>query len=106
MTQTGNVEIVFKPCGKVLCGTVARVMANVAMSGSGMSSAPPPEIGKAIVTDVEPAGPGAWKGKLFDRESGKTYDCLLTPEGGTMTVRAYWLLPLFGKSLIWTRARQ
>ena len=51
-----------------------------------------------------PDGPGQWKGRIFDRESGKTYDCLLKPAGATMTVRAYVLLPLFGKTLTWTRA--
>jgi uncharacterized protein (DUF2147 family) len=104
VTQTGNVEIIFGPCGSALCGTVARVRANRSMSGSGTSSAPPPEIGRAIVTDLAPDGTGQWKGKIFDRESGKTYDCLLMPAGDTMTVRAYVVLPLFGKSQVWRRA--
>jgi uncharacterized protein (DUF2147 family) len=103
VTQTGNVEIVFAPCGSALCGSVTRVMANNSMTGSGTSAAPPPEIGQQIVTGVVPAGPDQWKGKLFDRESGKTYDCLLKPAGATMTLRAYILLPLFGKTLTWTR---
>ena len=102
---TGNVEIVFAPCGPGLCGTVARVMANHSMEGPGASKAAAPKIGMMIVTDLHTNGPGHWKGKLFDRERGKTYDCLLTPTGATMTVRAYVGLPAFGKSLIWTRAR-
>lgn len=100
---TGNVEIVFAPCGPAMCGSVARVMANRSMAGAGASAAAPAQIGMKIITALHPAGAGKWKGKLFDRERGKTYDCLVEPMGATMSVRPYVVLPVFGKTLTWTR---
>jgi uncharacterized protein (DUF2147 family) len=50
-----------------------------------------------------PSGAGQWTGKLYNRKDGRTYDCVLTPAGRTMEVRAYVFFPIFGKSQVWTR---
>jgi uncharacterized protein (DUF2147 family) len=104
ISQSGNVEIQIAPCGSALCGTVVRVMANRSMESLAASKAPPARIGLRIISGLAPAGDGQWSGKLFDRENGNTYDCLIAAQGRTMTVRAYIGLPLFGKSQTWTRA--
>jgi uncharacterized protein (DUF2147 family) len=105
IAQSGNVEVEIGPCGRLLCGTVVRVMANNSMESLAVSKAPPARIGLKIMSDLAPAGDGQWSGKLFDRENGNTYDCLVTPQGRTMTVRAFIWLPLFGKTQTWTRAQ-
>jgi len=101
VTQSGNVSIRFAPCGAALCGDVVRVMANHSMHDSRVQLAAPPRIGARIVSDLRPAG-DAWQGHIFNRENGRTYDCLVRPMGGgRLEVRAYVLLPLFGQTQVW-----
>ena len=62
-------------------------------------------LGLKILSDFSPAGEGEWQGEIYNRENGKTYSCKLSLEGtDQLAVRAYALLPLFGKTLIWRRA--
>jgi uncharacterized protein (DUF2147 family) len=104
ISQSGNVEVEIAPCGGALCGTVVRVMANRSMDGPGASTAPPARVGLRIISGLTPSGDGRWTGTTFDRESGRTYDVVITPLGRTMIFRPYVLTPLFGKSQTWTRA--
>ena len=104
IAQSGNVEVQFAPCGPTICGAVVRVMANHSMESLAASKAPPARIGLRILSDLTPSGPGEWSGRLFDRENGHTYDCVVTPHGRTLTIRAFILLPIFGKTQTWTRA--
>lgn len=104
VSQTGNVEVQIAPCGGALCGVVVKVMGNRSMETGGMSAGPPPKVGLLLMHDLRPSGDGQWTGKLFNRDNGRTYDCVVTPHGQTLNVRAYVLLPLFGKDLVWTRA--
>jgi uncharacterized protein (DUF2147 family) len=104
VSQTGNVVVEVGPCGPALCGAVVRVMGNVSMSTSGASAAPPARVGQQLMTGFRPSGAGQWTGKLFNRENGQTYDCVITPHGRTMTLRAYVLIPWFGRDIVWMRA--
>ena len=105
VSQTGNVVVAMAACGPALCGAVVRVMGNVSMEAGGhMSSAPPARIGERLMTGFTPSGAGQWTGKLFNRENGHTYDCVITPHGRTMTLRPYIVLPWFGRDVVWTRA--
>lgn len=104
ISQTGNVEVQIAPCGRALCGAVVRVMANRSMEALAKPAAAPAKVGQKLMSGLVPSGDGRWTGTIFDRENGKTYDCVITPQGRTMTVRAYVLTPLFGKSQTWTRA--
>jgi len=104
ITASGNLEVAIAPCGPALCGAVTRVLANRSMEALAKSPAPPARIGLRIITRLKPGGDGAWTGAIFDRENGKTYDCVVTPHGRTLTVRPYIWLPLFGKTQTWTRA--
>jgi uncharacterized protein (DUF2147 family) len=105
VSQTGNVEVQIARCGPALCGVVVKVMANRSMEAAGaMSAAPPPKVGQLLMRDFKPSSDGQWTGKLFNRENGRTYDCVITPHGQTLSVRPYVLLPLFGKDLVWSRA--
>ena len=103
VSQSGNVEVQIGACGQALCGRVVRVMANHSMGGPGESAAPPAQVGQVLMSDFAPSGEGQWTGHLFNREDGRTYDCVITPAGRTMDVRAYVFLPIFGKSQTWTR---
>jgi uncharacterized protein (DUF2147 family) len=107
LTASGNLEIEIAPCGKALCGTVVRVVANNSMvaPGSSMKTADgQPALGKAIMTDFTPAGDGEWEGHIYNRENGETYACvmsLVAPD--QLKVRPYKVMHLFGQTQIWQR---
>ncbi len=107
LTESGNLEIAVAPCGERLCGLVARVIANRSMSRSGEDMKPVDGeslLQMKILSDFVVADDGSWKGKIYNRENGKTYDCIMrgvSPD--KLEIRAYKFLPIFGKTQIWTR---
>ncbi len=64
-----------------------------------------PIIGLPLVSGFHYAGDGEWDGGIiYDPENGTTYRCTitLTPDG-TLRVRGYVGIPLFGRTTVWTR---
>lgn len=118
LTASGNLEVRIESCGAALCGKVARVIANQSMSRPGEAmdaAARPAHEGMAILSDFLPSAAETaedgrrlateWRGRIFNRENGKTYDCLMSvaPGNGALTLRPYVVLPLFGKTQSWQR---
>jgi uncharacterized protein (DUF2147 family) len=106
LTESGNLEVDIAPCGKALCGTVTRVVANNSMAepGKAMAGDPQAALGLKILSDFVPAEDGAWTGQIFNRENGKTYDCIMSLEApDQLKLRAYVGSPLIGKTQIWRR---
>ena len=103
VTASGNVEVTIGPCGEALCGGVTRVFSNNAMESGGRSKAPPAKVGLRIVSGLRPDS-DAWKGRIYDRENGRTYDCRIALQGAdALVVRPFIVLPAFGKTQIWRR---
>ena len=101
ITASRNLEVQIAPCGQALCGVVVRVLANHAMA-AGQSQTAPAKVGLRLITNLRPLKANTWKGQLFNRENGKTYDCLVEPQSdGTLKIRAYVGLPVMGKDQIW-----
>jgi uncharacterized protein (DUF2147 family) len=111
LTQTGNVEVEIAPCGDALCGTIVKVLANRSMSGPGAMKAKDDRdpLGMRILIDLvatERQGGVAteWEGHVYNRETAKTYDAVVTLESpDRLVVRGYVGIPLFGKTQTWTR---
>lgn len=117
LTASGNLEVRVAPCGTALCGTVARVIANRSMSRPGEPMAAdvlPAQEGLRLLSDFTPSAHTAtpeggtvvteWRGRIFNRENGKTYDCLMSLDpAGLLQLRAYVVLPLFGRTQAWQR---
>jgi len=106
LTQSGNLEVELAPCGAALCGTVVKVIANRSMADPGKTVADPaPILGVKIMHDFAGTGPGGeLQGRIFNRENGKTYDCLISLQSvDELRVRAYVGIPLFGQTQIWRR---
>ena len=66
-----------------------------------------PIVGLPLLAGFKPeAGrPGHWAGgTIYDPESGKTYNGTITlqPDGG-LSVRGYVGMPMFGRTVVWTR---
>lgn len=120
LTASGNLEVRVEPCGAALCGKVARVVANQSMSRPGEAMAAdtqPAQAGMAILSDFMPSADEAapdgkrvtteWRGRIFNRENGKTYDCLMSVgPAGELKLHAYVGLPLFGKAQAWQRVTE
>ncbi len=107
VTQSGNLEIKIAPCAQALCGTVIRVIANNSMSAPGATMTPTDTrspLGMKILTDFVATGESEWKGRIYNRENGETYDCLMTLAApDQLKIRAYKGLPIFGKTQLWKR---
>ena len=61
--------------------------------------------GLVMMGGLKPAGKNEWRGGwLYDPASGRTYsgNAKLRPDG-TLQLRGFVLLPLFGESQLWTR---
>jgi len=104
LTQSGNLEIEIAPCGRALCGTAVRVLANNSMSNPGSSMGDRPGLGLKILQDFMPSGGGTWKGHIYNRENGETYACVmevLAPD--QLKVRPYKVIHLFGQTQVWHR---
>ena len=70
-----------EPCGPALCGTIVKVLANRSMDGGAAPmAANTPGVGLKILTGFQRQGDGAWTGRLYNRENGKTYDSRISLE--------------------------
>lgn len=112
LTQSGNLEVAIAPCGKALCGTVVKVLFDRAMAGPGADGAGVPvtpgaatrsPLGMTILSEFKPAGNAEWKGRVFNRSNGETYDCIMSMAvGGELKLHGYKVLRLFGQTQTWT----
>ena len=104
LSANGNVEVAIAPCGPALCGTIIKVLANHAMDPGSAPMPPRPGLGLKIMTDFRRQGTDRWVGHLYNRENGKTYDCVLSMAApDQLRLRAYVIAPLIGKTQIWRR---
>jgi uncharacterized protein (DUF2147 family) len=103
LSASGNVEVTIQPCGAALCGDVTRVFANNSMERLGAAKVAPARVGLRILSGLRLDG-DAWRGRIYDREQGRTYDCRIALGGpDTLAVRGYIALPVFGRTQTWRR---
>jgi uncharacterized protein (DUF2147 family) len=64
-----------------------------------------PLCGLELIGGFRNASPGIWSGgSIYNPKEGQTYFASMKlRDDGTLKLRGYVLLPLFGKSQIWTR---
>lgn len=117
LDQTKRAGILIQPCGDRLCGTIAWLgEPNDPATGRPKTDArnPDPTLKTRPLCDLPllngfAAGdPGEWEhGTIYDPESGNTYRgfMVLRPDG-TLKVRGFVGVSLFGRSQIWTRPPQ
>lgn len=60
-------------------------------------------VGSDFMTDFKYAEGEYVNGKIYDPESGKTYDCKMWLTGNQLKVRGYVGIPLLGRTEIFTR---
>ena len=64
-------------------------------------------LGLLVLRDLRRTGENTWEGgKIYNPDDGGDYNAEMSiQDDSTLRIRAYLLLPLFGKTLIWTRVR-
>jgi uncharacterized protein (DUF2147 family) len=69
-----------------------------------------PILGLQILSDFAFSAANDWsggKGKVYDPENGKTYSATMSlADPDHLYLRGYIIIPLFGRTAVWTRAEQ
>jgi uncharacterized protein (DUF2147 family) len=110
-----RIQVEIAPCGERLCGKM--VWFRWPNDAQGLPlvdlNNPNPELrsrallGLRILRGLRRAGERTWEGgKIYNPDDGVEYRALMSiGDDGALRVRAYLLLPILGKTLIWTRVR-
>ena len=100
-------------CGELLCGRVAALDEPLDKDGNpklDVNNHDPalrtrPILGMDLIADFSRKSDRQWvNGRIYDPRDGKTYKCKMTlQKDGTLKVRGYVGVSLFGKTVVWTR---
>ncbi len=113
LAESGRGAVDIQPCGDKLCGSLAWLKAPLNEQGKPKTDIHNPDpalqqrplCGVPILAGFAADGPNSWSGgTIYDAASGTTYKSTmaLNPDG-TLHVRGYVGISLFGKSQVWTR---
>jgi uncharacterized protein (DUF2147 family) len=92
LVEGGFARIAIQPCGAAVCGAVS-------WSQEGG------EVGTQILRQMKPTGPNRWEGTIYDPQSGRTYQSIITLQSpSTLRVEGCVLGFLCGGQT-WTRAK-
>lgn len=110
-----RIQIEIAPCGDRLCGKIiwfkwpndAQGQPLVDLKNSDRALRTRPLLGLAVLNGLRRADDGTWEdGKIYNPDDGGNYHALMSIQNdGTLRVRAYVLLPIFGETQLWTRVR-
>lgn len=97
-----SVHIKVQPCGKNVCGTV--VWANARAKEKARKAGTPALVGRQLFEELRPTGQGAWNGRVFVPDLGRSFSGSIRAAGPNNIVASGCLLGrIFCKSQIWTR---
>lgn len=109
MTEDGKALVRIEPCGSAICGRIVKVLRRAPGAPTTDIANPDPAKrnnpieGTFILTGFKDAG-SLWKGKIYNPESGKTYNAKLTRNAdGTLKVEG--CVAFLCRGPIWTPAR-
>jgi len=110
-----RIKVEIAPCGERLCGKMvwfrwpndAKGLPLVDINNPDPALRSRPLLGLRILDGLRRDGERAWDGgRIYNPDDGVNYRARMTiGDDGTLRVRAYVLLPILGKTLVWTRAR-
>ena len=111
--DAGESHIEIYHCGELLCGRIVALDELLDEDGKAKldDNNPDPALrtrpimGMDLIAGFSRKSDRRWvKGTIYDPRDGKTYKCEMTlKKDGTLEVRGYVGLPLFGKTVVWTR---
>ena len=102
-SPSDSVVVEVAPCGSAFCGTV--VSATAKAKADARKGGTASLVGTRLMTGFKPAKPNEWEdGRIYDPSDGSTYHAEMRLENpNSLRLRGYVLLPLLGKSQVWTR---
>lgn len=110
-----RIEIEISPCGELLCGKLVWFkwpngldgMPLVDLKNTDPALRSRPLLGLTVLYGLRRTGENTWEeGHIYNPDDGVDYRARMSiQKDGTLRVRAYVLIPLFGKTMIWTRVR-
>jgi uncharacterized protein (DUF2147 family) len=104
LTQDRDGIIAISRCPEGLCGRIVGLAETIGPDGA-VSADPQgrPMCGLDILV-AAPGEPGTWDGRITDPDTGTAWTCRLRLDAaGRLQLRGYAVLPLFGRTQIWTR---
>lgn len=97
----GSVNVRIAPCGPSLCGKV--VSANAKAKRGAAEGGTSALVGTTILSNLTPAGPNRWKGRVFMPKQNRHATGNLTLNGRNRLTVQGCLLAVMCKSQTWTR---
>ena len=111
----GRIQVEISPCGDRLCGRMvwfrwpndAAGLPLVDLENADPALRTRPLLGLTILRGLRRTGEHSWEdGRIYNPDDGTDYRATMSIQNdGTLRVRAYVLMPLLGKTFIWTRVR-
>ena len=111
--DAGESHVEIYACGDLLCGRIAELderldeEGNVKLDDHNPDPAlrSRPILGMDLIAGFSRASDTKWEdGTIYDPRDGKTYKCVLKlRRDGTLKVRGYIGISLFGKTVVWSR---
>lgn len=110
-----RIQVEIAPCGDRLCGRLiwfkwpndAQGLPLVDLKNPAPALRSRPLLGLQILEGLRRTGDRTWEdGRIYNPDDGTLYRTTMSlQDDGSMRVRAFVLLPIFGQTLIWTRVR-
>jgi uncharacterized protein (DUF2147 family) len=110
-----RIQVEIAPCGDRLCGRLiwfkwpndAQGLPLVDLKNPDPALRSRPLLGLQILEGLRRTGDRKWEdGSIYNPDDGTVYRTTMSlQDDGSMRVRAFVLLPIFGQTLIWTRVR-
>ena len=111
LTQNKRAVVQIEECESSLCGYIYWIIEGGLQydeNNPNESMRTQPMCGLQILSGFEKEGEGEWEdGKIYKADDGDIYDAdIEIQEDGTLRLRGYVGVPMFGKTQIWTRANK
>ncbi|HEV2561665.1 MAG TPA: DUF2147 domain-containing protein [Rhizomicrobium sp.] len=113
MHDNKRIQIEIAPCGALLCGKLVWFkwpngldgLPLVDLKNQDPALRSRPLLGLTVLYGLHRTGANTWEeGRIYNPDDGVNYRAQMSiGSDGTLRVRAYVLLPIFGKTMIWTR---
>ncbi|MEI9990838.1 MAG: DUF2147 domain-containing protein [Rhizomicrobium sp.] len=110
-----RIKIEIKPCGERLCAAIvwfmwpndAQGLPLVDLKNKDPALRGRPLLGLTVLRDLRRTGDNSWEdGRIYNPDDGEDYAATMSiQDDGTLRIRAYVLIPLFGHTFVWTRER-
>lgn len=110
-----RIKVEIAPCGERLCGKLLWIRRRDQAAAGLLDTKnhdralrSRPLLGLTVLEGLRRTGDNTWvDGRIYNPDDGVSYQAKMSMrEDGSLKVRAYVLLPLVGKTYIWTRAPQ